>query len=212
MIQQIVVGMLLIVATAAIGGLISDAWQRRNWLFQQRTLHAQTAYENKIRIIHTLFGILRDRITASYNYAIVISQFKDTEIHGERAKYRLIVDRWNSEFPVLVTEMKYIFGRETAYRFDKYFPPEFAHVDRLLRQARTDVEAGSTHIDHILNEISGRLYLINFHSNETSGNLYSRTENEKTIIQKEPDIKFSNRENLSHTYLLKSLLKPRTNF
>lgn len=201
---------LTFIVGAVVSGAIAFDWQRRSWLFDQRMSYAKDGFQKKTELTSFIFGLVSERVYATRNYISALRTKDLIEIRLEREKYRSVVSKWNIEFPPCVVRMKYIFSVNRAYKFDGYFPAEFSKLDAMLGSARKSIEIGNYNIDKILDDASGIVYTINFEAGDFSSQMLLSAEKQKEYIESRPKIAYENIDDLTHTYLLKALFKPRT--
>lgn len=201
--------LLTLIVGGIIGGGIAFAWQRKNWLFQQKFTRLYETYHAQISVTRDIFELVDKRIFASRAYITALKSHNEDSISEERIEYRRVVAEWNEKSSGLVTILKSKFGSTLAYRFDGYFLPEFSNLDHHLRNIRLSIES-----DRAIDARSFNVAFLSLHSINEEGRIFMNellylAEYNKDILEQRPKISMENIDNLYSLYLIKPLFEPR---
>ncbi|WFP61354.1 hypothetical protein [Mesorhizobium sp. WSM4904] len=194
---------------AVIGGAIAFAWQRRGWVFQQSLKRGTDKYEAQVSVTREAFSLVDKRIFASRLYLDTLIENDKDNVAAERERYRKVVEEWNEKISGLVILIRVRFDFQSSVRFERYFLPAFAEIDRKLRQKRLTIAKSGHEQALITNGIREDLSLVNLTAREIMADMLKITSDTLNIIDDEPKISIKNRSQLTHFYLLKSLFKLR---
>lgn len=207
--MELITGGIIFLLSSFVAAGIAGAWQRRSWVFEQRMSRMKENFDRKIDLVSEIFALIDARRTASYYYIDALKTRNLEIISEERMLYRDEVKLWGSKIPSLTIKLKTTFSHQICYDFDNYFPVEFSLVDSALRRARLRIERGSGDFISCIEEADANLHMINFHARLMSSDLLQNAEGDRLSIEQRPKISTENIQELTYSYLLKSLFKAK---
>ncbi len=196
-----------ILLSSAVGYGIISAWQRKNWLYQQKIIEKKELFEARYTNASELSKILVTRIIASQNYLSILETENLDAIKDEREKYRAVVFDWNANFTAILHKLKADFKTEPIYEFDDYVPHLLVEVENDLMVTRKLVEQKKIIDKGRVKNIGLNIRRINQYSSEYFGCLYKIADRDREFIEN-PEIIERNYDDLTTFYILKNIFKP----
>ena len=201
--------LITVLLTGILGGALSFAWQRRQWLFEQKFQRLTADHEKQIQIVRALFRLIHKRIFSTRLYSDALISGPVNSIPEERRLYREAVATWSEESPGLIMQIRVHYSYSLAIDIERTFQEQFSRIDGLLRRMQLAFEANGSRSPLLAVRVDGMLHALNAQAQELMTSLLRRAEANKAVIEERPEISYSNIDVLSHVYLIKALFKSR---